>query len=91
MVLMFNALSQPQQTSIKQHFDDLLKRAVNVEVMGVQAETFQAYRDALGAMQGMLASNPTPEAMAIALAHDFAKRYNARPKGGDGATPPPAG
>ena len=38
--------------------------------------TFQRYRDALRAMQNMLASNPTPEAMATALAHDFAKRYS---------------
>jgi hypothetical protein len=87
MVLMFNVLSEPQQASIKQHFDDLLKRSENLEVMGVQAETFQRYREALGAMQNMLASNPTPEDMATALAHDFAKRYRAN-SGGNGANPP---
>jgi hypothetical protein len=59
--------------------------------MGVPPSTFQGYRDALRAMENMLASNPTPEAMAVALATDFAKRYSARPKGGDGATPPPSG
>jgi hypothetical protein len=48
-LLMFNVLSEPQQASIKQHFDDLLKRSENVEVMGVQAQTFQRYREALGA------------------------------------------
>jgi hypothetical protein len=74
MVLMFNALSEPQQASVKQHFDDLLKRSESVGVMGVLPSTFQAYRDALRAMQNMLASNPTPEAMAVALATDFAKR-----------------
>ncbi len=74
MVLMFNALSEPQQASIKQHFDDLLKRSENVEVMGVPPSTFQRYRDALRAMQNMLASNTTPEEMAVALATDFAKR-----------------
>jgi hypothetical protein len=91
MVLMFNVLSEPQQSSIKRHFDDLLRRSENVEVMGVPPSTFQGYRDTLRAMQNMLASNPTPEAMATALAHDFAKRYSARPKGDDGAAPPPAG
>jgi hypothetical protein len=91
MVLMFNALSEPQQLSIKRHFDDLLKRAENVEVFGVPPSTFQRYRDTLRAMGDMLASNPTPEAMAAPLAHDFARRHSARPKGGDGATPPPAG
>ena len=91
MVLTCNALSEPQQASIKRHFDDLLKRSENVEVMNVPPSTFQRYRDTLRAMQNMLASNPTPKAMTTALAHDFAKRYSARPKGGDGATPPPAG
>ena len=67
MVLMFNALSEPQQASIKQHVDDLLKRSESVEVMGVLPSTFQAYRDALRAMQNMLASNTTPEEMAVAL------------------------
>ena len=90
MVLTCNALSEPQQASIKRHFDDLLKRSENVEVMNVPPSTFQRYRDTLRAMQNMLASNPTPKAMTTALAHDFAKRYSARPKGGDGATPPPA-
>jgi Fe2+ transport system protein B len=90
MVLMFNALSEPQQASIKQHFDDLLKRAVNVQVMGVQAETFQGYRDTLRAMKDMLASNPTPEAMATALAHDFAKRYSSTNDRGNAPIPPPS-
>ena len=76
MVVICNALSQPQQASIKQHFDDLLKRLEKVDVIGVQSETFQLYRDALGAMQRMLASNPRPEAMATALAHHLAKRYS---------------
>ena len=86
MVLMFNALSEPQQASIKQHFDDLLKRSESVEVMGVLPSTFQAYRDALRAMQNMLASNPTPEEMAVALATDFAKRCNNNK--GNGTHPP---
>jgi hypothetical protein len=81
MVLMFNVLSEPQQDSIKQHFDDFLKRSESVEVMGVLPSTFQAYRDALSAMQSMLASNPTPEAMAVALAGDFAKRYGPNNRG----------
>jgi hypothetical protein len=76
MVVICNALGQPQQASIKQHFDDLLKRLEKVDVIGVQSETFQLYRDALGAMQRMLASNPRPEAMATALAHHLAKRYS---------------
>jgi hypothetical protein len=91
MVLMFNVLSQRQQDSIKQHFDALLERSENVEVMTAPPSTFHAFRHTLRAMGDMLASNPTPEAMAAPLAHDFARRHSARPKGGDGATPPPAG
>jgi hypothetical protein len=74
--------------SIKQHFDDLLKRSENVEVMGVPPSTFQRYRDALRAMQNMLASNPTPEAMATALAHDFAKRYSSASNKDNAPNPP---
>jgi hypothetical protein len=87
MVLMFNALSEPQQASIKQHFDDLLKRSENVEVVGFPSSTFNTYRNTLRAMENMLASNPTPEEMAIALAHDFAKRYRAN-SGGNAPNPP---
>jgi hypothetical protein len=90
MVLMFNVLSEPQQSSIKRHFDDLLKRSENVEVMGVPPSTFQGYRDTLRAMADMLANNPTREAMAIALAHDFAKRYSSN-KGAAPNPPPSAG
>ena len=81
MVLMFNVLSQRQQDSIKQHFDALLERSENVEVMGVPPSTFHAFRDTLRAMGDMLASNPAPEEMAVALARDLAKRYSAKNRG----------
>jgi hypothetical protein len=90
MVLMFNVLSEPQQASIKRHFDDLLKRSENVEVIGVPPSTFQGYRDTLRAMENMLASNPTPEVMATALAHDFAKRYRSASDRGNAPIPPPS-
>ena len=86
MVLMFNVLSEPQQDSIKRHFATLLNKSENLEVVGIQAETFQLYREALGAMQNMLASNPTPEEMAVALADDFAKRCSNDK--GNGTNPP---
>ena len=38
--------------------------------------TFHAYRDALRSMEDMLARNPQPEEMAVALSDDFAKRRN---------------
>jgi hypothetical protein len=81
MVLMFNVLSQRQQDSIKQHFDALLERSENVEVRGVPPSTFYAFRDTIRAMGDMLASNPAPEDMAVALARDFAKRYSAKNRG----------
>jgi hypothetical protein len=48
MVRMFNALSESQQASIKQHFDDLLKRSENLEVLGVPLSLFRAYRGTSG-------------------------------------------
>jgi hypothetical protein len=35
----------------------------------------RAYRDALSAVQKMLASNPEPGEIAVALGGDFAKRF----------------
>jgi hypothetical protein len=83
MVLMFNALCEPQQASIKQHFDALLERSENVEVMTAPPSTFHAFRHTLRAMGDMLASNPTPEEMAVALAGGFAKRYSSASRKGD--------
>ena len=77
MVLMFNVLSEPQQID-KRHFATLLNKSENLEVVGIQAETFQLYREALGAMQNMLASNPTPEEMAVALADRFCEAMQQR-------------
>ena len=78
MVLLFNTLDAAQQKTVKQGFGDLLKRVENLEILGTPPGTLQAYREALGAMQNMLASNPQPEEMADALVGDFAKKY-ARP------------
>ena len=75
MALMFNALNKTKQDSIRQHFRTLLKTR-NLEVHGVPMATFHAYRDALRSMEDMLARNPQPEEMAVALSDDFAKRRN---------------
>jgi hypothetical protein len=77
MALMFNALNKTKQDSIRQHFRTLLKTREYLEVRGVPMATFRAYRDALRSMEDMLASNPQPEVMAVALSDDFAKRYGA--------------
>ena len=77
MVLMFNAMNEGQQSSIKQEFSRFLKKGEDLEIPGVPAETLQLYRDALRAMQNMLASNPSSEEMATALTDDFAKRTDA--------------
>ena len=60
---------------MKQGFGDPLKRVENLEILGTPPGTLQAYREALGAMQNMLASNPQPEEMADALVGDFAKKH----------------
>ena len=66
MVLLFNASDEKHQDAVKRGFGRLL---------GTPTGTLQAYRDALSAMQAMLASNPEPEELADALADDFAKRF----------------
>jgi hypothetical protein len=75
MVLLFNASDEMQQNAVKRGFGKLLAKMDNLEMLGTQTGTLQAYRDALGAMQAMLASNPEPEQLADALADDFAKRF----------------
>ena len=60
-----------QQNAVKRGFGKLLAKMDNLEKLGTP--TLQAYRDALSAMQSMLASNPEPEELAYALADDFAK------------------
>jgi hypothetical protein len=70
--LMFNALNKTKQDSIRQHFRTLSKKC---EIRGIPLATFHAYRDALRSMEDMLASNPQPEEMAVALSDDFVKRY----------------
>jgi hypothetical protein len=73
MVLLFNASDEMQQNAVKRGFGKLLAKMDNLEKLGTP--TLQAYRDALSAMQSMLASNPEPEELADALADDFAKRF----------------
>jgi hypothetical protein len=75
MVLLFNASDEKQQDAVKRGFGKLLAKMDNLEMLGTQTGTLQAYRDALGLMQAMLASNPEPEQLADALADDFAKRF----------------
>ena len=47
----------------------------NLEILGVPPEALRAYRDALGTVQKMLASNPEPGEIAVALGGDLAKRF----------------
>ena len=66
MVLIFGALNNSQRNSIRQHFATLLEKCDSLESLGVPPATIQAYRDALRAMENMLASNPKPEETAVA-------------------------
>jgi hypothetical protein len=75
MVLLFNSLDGKQQSSVKEGFGRLLAQVENLEKSGIPPGTIQAYRDALSAMQQMLASNPEPEELAVALGDDFSKRF----------------
>jgi hypothetical protein len=75
MVLLFNASDEKQQSSVEQAFGRLSKQVENLEIWGVQPEAMRAYRDALSAVQKMLASNPEPGEIAVALGGDFAKRF----------------
>ena len=75
MVLLFNASDEKQQSSVEQAFGRLSKQVENLEILGVQPEALRAYRDALSAVQKMLASNPEPGEIAVALGGDFAKRF----------------
>jgi hypothetical protein len=75
MVLLFNASDEKQQDAVKRGFGKLLAKVDNSEMLGTPTGTLQAYRDALSAMQAMLASKPEPEELADALADDFAKRF----------------
>jgi hypothetical protein len=75
MVLLFNASDEKQQSSVEQAFARLSKQVENLEIWGVQPEAMRAYRDALSAVQKMLASNPEPGEIAVALGGDFAKRF----------------
>jgi hypothetical protein len=75
MVLLFNALDEKKQDSVKDGFGSLLKKVENLEILGAPPATLQAYREALGAMHGALESNPQPEELAAALGDDFAKRF----------------
>jgi hypothetical protein len=75
MVLLFNASDEKQQDAVKRGFGKLLAKVDNLEMLGAPKGTFQAYRDALSAMQAMLASKPEPEGLADALGDDFAKRF----------------
>jgi hypothetical protein len=74
MMLLFNALDDEQQHSVKQGFGDLLTEVENFEISGMPPATLRACREALSAMQKALASNPTPEELAIALGGDLANR-----------------
>jgi hypothetical protein len=67
MVLLFN--------SFKDGFGRLLAEVENLEKLGMPPDTIQAYRDALSAMRQMLASNPEPEELAVALGDDFSRRF----------------
>jgi hypothetical protein len=75
MVLLFNALDQKQQSSIEQGFGTLSSKLENLEILGLPPEALRAYRDALSAVQKMLASNPEPGEISVALGGDFAKRF----------------
>jgi hypothetical protein len=75
MVLLFNASDEKHQDAVKRGFGRLLAKMDNLEMLGTPTGTLQAYRDALSAMQAMLASSPEPEELADALADDFAKRF----------------
>jgi hypothetical protein len=75
MVLLFNSLDDKQQSSVKDGFGRLLAEVENLEKLGMPPDTIQAYRDALSAMRQMLASNPEPEELAVALGDDFSRRF----------------
>jgi mannose/cellobiose epimerase-like protein (N-acyl-D-glucosamine 2-epimerase family) len=75
MVLLFKALDEKQQNSVKQGFDRLLDTIDTSQIPGVRKDIMGAYRDALTAMHSMLSSNPTPGEMAAALSGDFAKKF----------------
>ena len=75
MVLLFNRLDGKQQDSVERSFGALLAKVDDLEMSGTPPDAIQTYRDALSAMQSMLASNPEPEELADALADDFAKRF----------------
>lgn len=78
-VLIFNALDEKRQHSVKMGFQRLLARIENVATPEI-SNTIEAYRDTLRAMEAMLSSNPKPEELAVALSEDFAKRLR-RPNG----------
>jgi hypothetical protein len=71
MVLLFDA----SDDSVEQAFGRLSNRVENLEILGVPPEALRAYRDALRAVQKMLASNPEPGEIAVARGGDFAKRF----------------
>jgi len=75
MVLLFSSLDDEQQSSVREGFGRLLAEVDNLEKLGIPPDTIQAYRDALSAMQQMLASNPEPEELAVALGDDFSRRF----------------
>jgi hypothetical protein len=75
MVLLFNSLDDKQQSSVKDGFGRLLAEVENLEKLGMPPDTIQAYRDALSAMRQMLASNPEPEELAVALGDDFPEDF----------------
>jgi hypothetical protein len=72
MVLLFNASDEKQPSPFEQAFGRLSKQLGDI---GRPAEALRAYRDALSAVQKMLASNPEPGEIAVALRGDFAKRF----------------
>ena len=72
MVLLFNSLEDKQQSSVKEGFGRLLAEVENPKKLGIRPDTIQA---ALSAMRQMLASNPEPEELAVALGDDFSRRF----------------
>jgi hypothetical protein len=60
MVLLFNASDENQQSAIEQGGDRLSSKLGNLEILGVQPGALGAYRDALSAVQKMLASVAPP-------------------------------
>jgi hypothetical protein len=78
MIVLFHAVDEKQQKSLKQGFDSLLQKVENLEIAEAPPGALQAQREILSAVEKLLAGK-LKRGLAIAQRSAFAKRSRAMP------------